>query len=560
MAGARALLRLCLLGGVLLACSAGTDPQPSPGPWLAPRTGPAPQQTRSGRRGGRPRGQPGGGDASSASPENETARASSPRSEAEQEQEEDNTAQQVILMLQRLNDRLTALQALDEQQIRKLESIDYRLTKLEVQTQEKHEAVRTELREVTRRVQQLDWQSSKMEGAVEGVRSDMAGLKHGQDLLRGMHGTDARTPTLAQEETHSKLQMLAVSIYSVRGALGVMQEDIAAVKKNVSVLTNTTHAISSRSKELLTTRHFTAAVLEARQHTALPVAALPPDARRPPGEPLPLDCLAVRELGHNRSGIYRVQPPGASQPFFVSCDLEVAGGGWTVLQQRSEGTVDFFHGWQDYKHGFGNIGGEFWIGLEKIHLLTNYKVNELLIELEDFTLERANAQYSAFAIGAEVEGYPISVLGKYNGTAGDSLVYHAGMKFSTHDVDHDNWADGNCAQSHGGAWWYNGCDTSNLNGRYLNGEVPESYEYQGMYWYDWHGPSYSLMKSRMLVRPRTGLYTGRHAAGKEASQTNHSTKDKGKQLADSGEAGSTEIEDNPMLGHVTNADDTHNHE
>jgi RNA polymerase-associated protein CTR9 len=38
-------------------------------------------------------------------------------------------------------------------------------------------------------------------------------------------------------------------------------------------------------------------------------------------------------------------------------------------------------------------------------------------------------------------------------------VYHAGMKFSTYDMDHDNWHDGNCAESHTGAWWYNGCDT-----------------------------------------------------------------------------------------------------
>lgn len=41
---------------------------------------------------------------------------------------------------------------------------------------------------------------------------------------------------------------------------------------------------------------------------------------------------------------------------------------------------------------------------------------------------------------------------------------------------------------------------SNLNGRYLNGELPETFEYQGMYWYDWHGPGYSLMKSRISVR------------------------------------------------------------
>nr|CAD7579684.1 unnamed protein product [Timema californicum] len=88
------------------------------------------------------------------------------------------------------------------------------------------------------------------------------------------------------------------------------------------------------------------------------------------------------------------------------------------------------------------------------------------------------------------------------------------MRFSTHDMDHDGWEDGNCAHSHKGAWWYNGCDTSNLNGQYLNGEVPENYEYQGMYWYDWRGPSYSLMKSRISVRPRSQVYTVTESSGR----------------------------------------------
>jgi hypothetical protein len=37
----------------------------------------------------------------------------------------------------------------------------------------------------------------------------------------------------------------------------------------------------------------------------------------------------------------------------------------------------------------------------------------------------------------------------------------------------------------------------------LNGILPESHESQGMYWYDWRGPAYSLMRSRLMVRPRS---------------------------------------------------------
>lgn len=43
---------------------------------------------------------------------------------------------------------------------------------------------------------------------------------------------------------------------------------------------------------------------------------------------------------------------------------------------------------------------------------------------------------------------------------------------------------------------------SNLNGRYLSGELPEQYIYQGMYWGEFRGAQYSLLRARMLVRPR----------------------------------------------------------
>lgn len=46
-------------------------------------------------------------------------------------------------------------------------------------------------------------------------------------------------------------------------------------------------------------------------------------------------------------------------------------------------------------------------------------MNELYVELEDFSLTKKYAHYSAFSVGGEVEGYPISFLGGYDGTAGN---------------------------------------------------------------------------------------------------------------------------------------------
>ena len=42
------------------------------------------------------------------------------------------------------------------------------------------------------------------------------------------------------------------------------------------------------------------------------------------------------------------------------------------------------------------------------------------------------------------------------------------MQFSTKDQDNDG-GSGSCAQLYKGAWWYNACLSSNLNGLYING-------------------------------------------------------------------------------------------
>ena len=145
--------------------------------------------------------------------------------------------------------------------------------------------------------------------------------------------------------------------------------------------------------------------------------------------------------------------------------MDTGGGGWTVFQRRMDGSVDFYLNWADYVHGFGNISGEYWLGLSKLHRLANGSVStELRVDMIDKNNNSANANYSTFYIGGSTTDYTLHASG-YSGTAGDSLAYHNLMKFTTKDNDNDP-SFGNCAVSRIGAWWYDNCDYSNLNGRY----------------------------------------------------------------------------------------------
>ena len=141
------------------------------------------------------------------------------------------------------------------------------------------------------------------------------------------------------------------------------------------------------------------------------------------------------------------------------------GGGWIVFQRRVDQSVDFFRGWDEFKAGFGDLNGNFWLGLERVHKLAAPGKNAVLrVDLKHINAPGIEkyAQYSIFAISNEDQGYKITV-GGYSGTAGDSLNYHNGMKFTTKDKDQDFHSSANCARLSSGAWWYNKCQQSSLN-------------------------------------------------------------------------------------------------
>ena len=86
--------------------------------------------------------------------------------------------------------------------------------------------------------------------------------------------------------------------------------------------------------------------------------------------------------------------------------------------------MDFFRSWDDYKRGFGNLNGEFWLGLDKIHRLTVSSNNKLRVDLEDIHSNTVFAEFSSFSVASERAKYQLS-LGSYSGKAVCVIVkYH----------------------------------------------------------------------------------------------------------------------------------------
>ncbi|XP_054549235.1 angiopoietin-related protein 6 [Talpa occidentalis] len=209
------------------------------------------------------------------------------------------------------------------------------------------------------------------------------------------------------------------------------------------------------------------------------------------------DCAEAHQAGYTQSGVYELR----LGRYVVSawCEQQLESGGWTVIQRRQDGSVNFFTTWQHYKVGFGQPDGEYWLGLEPVYQLTSRRDHELLVLLEDWGGRGARAHYDGFSLEAESDHYRLR-LGQYHGDAGDSLSWHNDKPFSTVDRDRDSYS-GNCALYQRGGWWYHACAHSNLNGVWHHGGHYRSRYQDGVYWAEFRGGAYSLKKTAMLIRP-----------------------------------------------------------
>eukprot|EP00731_Ephydatia_muelleri_P026639 Em0018g739a len=188
------------------------------------------------------------------------------------------------------------------------------------------------------------------------------------------------------------------------------------------------------------------------------------------------NCKQLYDDGFRTSGLYNIMPRSSQlcHPDAQHSGLlrhVAAGRRMDVIQRRVDGTVNFNRDWVDYKMGFGNLEGNFWLGLDNIVLLTNDVNMELYVGTVVLRLQRCRSVREVQSVqpssrmavklptkGVWVRGIlPLSVI---------LLQCHNGQSFSTPDKDNDASLLTNCAQVYSSGWWFNSCYNANLNGVY----------------------------------------------------------------------------------------------
>uniref|UniRef100_A0A915Q7J5 Fibrinogen C-terminal domain-containing protein n=1 Tax=Setaria digitata TaxID=48799 RepID=A0A915Q7J5_9BILA len=195
------------------------------------------------------------------------------------------------------------------------------------------------------------------------------------------------------------------------------------------------------------------------------------------------DCADLQKRYHSvRSGLFRLNDWSCSNPdlcpFTAQCEMDLLGGGWTIIMQRFNTSLSFDKNILEYENGFSIDKSNFWIGLERMHQLTSRPQcsNELLLRLR--TARNGQiilVRYSHFIVFEKLMDYRLTV---------NELAHGQLCPFVTSS---EKECEG------GGGWWRKGCQQ-----RGVLTALNKAYgTYPGL---NWNGKRLSAVQ--MLIRPR----------------------------------------------------------
>ncbi|CAH1792733.1 unnamed protein product, partial [Owenia fusiformis] len=231
--------------------------------------------------------------------------------------------------------------------------------------------------------------------------------------------------------------------------------------------------------------------------------------------------------GERKSGINDIHPLGGSS-FKAKCEED-----WLMVAHRFDGSVDFYRTWAEYKTGFGDPSGEYFIGLNNLLSLFTADRNYVLrLEFTTWDGRTETAEYYVFRLGWASE--TAIRLEDFRGSGKDvmstSHYYHYtydtidDYPFSTWDHGDDPLT--NCSALRRGAWWWyrpagsseyyyergvdykdqDGCGFTNPFGRYMN-ESKCDIEYGCMSWLGWPGELFSEAERKANKDLHNGWYS-----------------------------------------------------
>lgn len=110
-------------------------------------------------------------------------------------------------------------------------TVDYRLTRLEVEVRENSEKIKSELRETNVRLQNLEWQNAEAHSLLETLKAEMQRLQQPHQSLpiqRDNHKLETRVDTLTK------------GVKIMIAAMRALNGDFAYIRNNITKLTNQT--------------------------------------------------------------------------------------------------------------------------------------------------------------------------------------------------------------------------------------------------------------------------------------------------------------------------------
>ncbi|ESO87383.1 hypothetical protein LOTGIDRAFT_166531 [Lottia gigantea] len=143
----------------------------------------------------------------------------------------------------------------------------------------------------------------------------------------------------------------------------------------------------------------------------------------------------------------------------------------TIIQNRDKrcNEVDFNRNWQDYETGFGEVHGEYWLGLKHFKDIND---NNPSLQLKLY-FQRWRLFFYSFNLSNDTDGYRFhfdSYINFNKNPTNMSLMSGvksmSGQPFSTFDRDY--FIHG-CPNRFKGGWWYlddSVCSKANLNGNH----------------------------------------------------------------------------------------------